>query len=166
MTQGVYLQVCEPETGVPPPAGDVGEIVVTVFNKAYPLIRFGTGDLGALSPALIDGAQNLLGLYGRSGEAIKVRGMFLHPNQLRAAQMQFPQIKHIQAIISHVDKKDYVLVNLEMQEGREAEGAAIGQQLKALAQNAIRLRVDEVNIVPAGTINAGERTVQDTRTWE
>lgn len=166
MTQGVYVQICDPQSGAPVPDGEVGEIVVTVFNKAYPLIRFGTGDLGALAPQLIDGAQHLLGLFGRSGEAIKVRGMFLHPNQLRAALTQFPQIQQLQAIVSHVEKKDYLTVKIELKEGYESQGEAIGEQLKALAQAAIRLRVDEVVVVPAGTLKSGDRTVQDTRTWQ
>ena len=75
----LYLQICDPETGALLPAGDTGEIVATTFNKAYPLIRFGTGDLGALAAQPQCDGQQLLGLYGRSGDAIKVRGMFLHP---------------------------------------------------------------------------------------
>ena len=89
----VYLQICDPETGVPLPAGETGEIVATTLNMAYPLIRFGTGDLGALAPQPQCDGQQLLGLFGRSGDTIKVRGMFLHPNQLQYAVMQFPEIK-------------------------------------------------------------------------
>ena len=65
----VYLQICDPETGAPLPAGETGEIVATTLNKAYPLIRFGTGDLGALAPkpAPPCAGQQLLGIYGRSG---------------------------------------------------------------------------------------------------
>lgn len=166
ITQGVYLQICDPQTGAPLPAGDVGEIVATVFNKAYPLIRFGTGDLGAISPNLLDGNQHLLGLFGRSGEAIKVRGMFLHPNQLRAALVAFPQIKHLQAIVTRTDNKDVVTVKLELHSGQESTGETVAEQLKALAQQAIRLRIDEVQIVAAGVIDPAERTVQDKRTWE
>src|SRR5690606_31807722 len=98
LMETIFVQIVDPETGQDVAAGESGEIVVTVFNDAYPLVRFGTGDLGALSPQRLDGAQHLLGLFGRSGEAIKVRGMFLHPNQLRGAAAQFPMIKGIQAI--------------------------------------------------------------------
>lgn len=166
ITEGVYLQACDPQTGAPLPDGEVGEIVATVFNKAYPLIRFGTGDLGALSPALLEGRQHLLGLFGRSGDAVKVRGMFLHPNQLRAALTAFPQIQRLQAVITRPDNRDVVTVRLEMRTGHESEGAAVGEQLKALAQQAIRLRIDDVEIVPAGGIDPDARTVLDQRTWE
>jgi phenylacetate-CoA ligase len=159
----LYIQICDPKTGEELELGNTGEIVVTTFNKAYPLVRFGTGDLGALSPQLLDGHQHLLGLFGRSGDAIKVRGMFLHPNQLRAATLAFPQISAIQAIITRTDNKDVVTVRLELHD--EAQQAGLAEQLQALAQNAVRLRIDEVLFVAKGTIG-NERTVRDDRKWD
>jgi len=165
ITDNVYLQICDPQTGAELPAGEIGEVIATTFNKAYPLIRFGTGDLGALAAAPeCDGGQQLLGLYGRSGEAIKVRGMFLHPNQLLAAKLQFPQIKTMQAIITRPENRDYVLLKIELNDG--ADGAGLGEKLQGLAQAAIRLKIDEVVMVPAGEIKPGERTVKDERKWD
>ena len=40
--------IVQPGTGDPVPEGDVGEVVVTTFNRAYPLVRFGTGDMSAV----------------------------------------------------------------------------------------------------------------------
>ncbi len=157
----MYLQIVDPQTGQDVEPGSTGEIVATTFNKAYPLIRFGTGDLGALSPELVNGQQHLLGLFGRSGEAIKVRGMFLHPNQLRAATVAFPVITAIQAVITRsADHKDVVTVRVELSD--ESQAAEIAEKLKVLAQQAIRLRIDEVVTVPKGTIG-NERTVKDER---
>lgn len=162
----IYLQICDPETGAPLPDGETGEIIATTFNKAYPLIRFGTGDLGALSPqpAPPCEGQQLLGLFGRSGDAIKVRGMFLHPNQLQYAAAQFPQIKAIQAVITRPENRDAVTVNLELHEGQSSAGLA--EKVSALAQQAARLRIDAVNIVPAGSIDPGERAIIDMRDWD
>ena len=161
---GVYLQVCDPESGVPLEAGETGEIVATTLNPAYPLIRFGTGDLGALAPQPQCEGQQLLGLFGRSGDAIKVRGMFLHPNQLGYAVMQFPEIKDIQAVITRPENRDVLTVNVELHEGAADEG--IGEKLSALAQAAIRLRIDKVNIVAAGAIPPGGRKILDEREWD
>jgi phenylacetate-CoA ligase len=160
----MYLQIVDPQTGQEVEPGSTGEVVATTFNKAYPLVRFGTGDLGALAPDLVDGQQHLLGLFGRSGEAIKVRGMFLHPNQLRAATMAFPVISAIQAVITRSDDhRDVVTVRVELSD--ESQAAEIAEELKVLAQQAIRLRIDEVVVVPAGTIG-NERTVLDKRKRE
>ncbi len=162
----VYLQICDPETGSPLPAGETGEIVATALNKSYPLIRFGTGDLGALAPkpAPPCESQQLLGLFGRSGDAIKARGMFLHPNQLNAAATQFPEIKEIQAVITRTANRDVVTVNIELSEG--ADGAGLAEKLSALAHSAARLRIDAVNIVEAGTIDPSARKILDERNWD
>lgn len=160
--QTLFMQIVDPETGQDVEPGNPGEIVVTTFNKAYPLIRFGTGDLGALAPDLVDGNQVLLGLFGRSGEAIKVRGMFLHPNQLRMAAGAFPQIANLQAIITRPDNRDVVTLKVQLNEGASSEG--IAEKLQQLAQSAVRLRIDSVEFVDK-IENAG-RTVVDERTWD
>src|SRR5205085_3058941 len=50
--EGVLIEIVRPGTGEPVPPGEVGEVVVTTLvTSAYPLIRFGTGDLSALLPA-------------------------------------------------------------------------------------------------------------------
>src|SRR4030095_10670358 len=46
--EGVIVEIVRPGTGDPVPDGDVGEVVVTTFNRTYPLIRFGTGDMSAV----------------------------------------------------------------------------------------------------------------------
>jgi len=164
LVESVYIEIVDPETGQTMPDGEKGEVVVTTFNKAYPLIRFGTGDLGALDPNPPHSAQHLMGLFGRSGEAVKVRGMFLHPNQLLAAKAQFPQIKRMQAVITRPESKDYVTLRVQLNDGIDAGDLA--DQLKALAQQAVRLRVDEVIFVGDGIIAPGGRTVVDERKWD
>lgn len=164
LMDSIYMQICDPDTGDILPDGEIGEIVVTTFNKAYPLIRFGTGDLGALAADPQCEGQQLLGLYGRSGDAIKVRGMFLHPSQLQAALMAFPQIKDMQVVITRPENKDVVTFNLELKEGQSREG--IADKLKGLAQQAVRLRIDEVNFVEAGVINPSARKIIDQRNWD
>ena len=160
----IFLQICDPETGALLPAGETGEIVATTFNKAYPLIRFGTGDLDALSPQPSCDGQQLLGLFGRSGDAIKVRGIFLHPSQLQYAVMQFPEIKDLQVVITRPDNRDVVTVNIELHEG--AATAGIAENLQTLAQQAVRLRIDSVNFVAAGSVDGNARKIVDEREWD
>jgi phenylacetate-CoA ligase len=162
LTGANYVQIVDPETGQDVGSGELGEIVVTTFNKAYPLIRFGTGDLGALAADLMDGHQHLLGLFGRSGDAIKVRGMFLHPNQLKMAAAQFPNIQTIQAVITRPENSDVVTLRVQLKEGASDDG--VGEKLQALARDAVRLRIDEIVFVDA--IDTNERTVKDERKWE
>ena len=48
LEEALILEIVRPGTGDPLPDGEVGEVVVTSFNRDYPLIRFGTGDLSAV----------------------------------------------------------------------------------------------------------------------
>jgi phenylacetate-CoA ligase len=162
----VYAQCCDPQTGEPVAPGEAGELVVTTFNPSYPLIRFGTGDLGVLAaepdPRCGEG-QQLLALLGRSGEAIKVRGMFLHPNQIMGAMARIPQVKHAEAIITREGNRDVLTVNVELHP--EQAGADVTEAVASMIQAAARLRVDSVQVVEAGVINPAQRMVKDKRTW-
>src|SRR5205085_2907638 len=48
LEESLILEIVRPGTGDPVPEGEVGEVVITTFNKDYPLIRFATGDLSAV----------------------------------------------------------------------------------------------------------------------
>src|SRR5262245_29550730 len=48
--EGVIVEIVRPGTNDPVPDEEVGEVVVTTFNRDYPMIRFGTGDLSAVLP--------------------------------------------------------------------------------------------------------------------
>jgi phenylacetate-CoA ligase len=90
------IQVVDPDSGASVGPGETGEVVVTNDNQLYPLIRFGTGDLAMnIDPRPGESAQaeRAIILVGRRGEAVKVRGMFLHPNQLRFAAAQVPGVQ-------------------------------------------------------------------------
>ena len=138
---------------------------MTTFNKSYPLVRFGTGDAGALAPVPEEQCnQQLLGLFGRTGEAIKVRGMFLHPNRILAAVERLPQIKHAQAIITRSGNQDILTIKVELHPNEPVDD--IGDALKGQIQSVARLRVDTVEVVEAGVIDPGQRMVRDERTWE
>jgi len=83
--EDVIVEIVRPGTGDPVPEGEVGEVVVTVFDPAYPMIRFATGDLSAvLSGQCPTGRTNmrLKGWMGRADQTTKVKGMFVHPEQI------------------------------------------------------------------------------------
>jgi phenylacetate-CoA ligase len=167
MLDSVHIQACDPEKGTPLPDGEVGELVVTVFNPSYPLIRFGTGDLGALAPVAdpkTNGRQHLLGLFGRSGEAVKVRGMFMHPNQLRFALGMFAEsVLKWQVVITRPENRDVVTVRVVLCDG--ADSAGLDERLKGAIEQAARLRVDAIEYVAVDAIADGARAVLDERTW-
>lgn len=157
------IQVVNPDSGQPVGPGETGEVVVTTDNRLYPLIRFGTGDLAMnIDPRPGESAQEerSIILVGRRGEAVKVRGMFIHPNQLRFASAQVPGVQAMQAIITRPDGlRDHFALRVAAVDG--ADETAVAEGLKAAVQGVCRVRVDEVRF---GEVDGG--AVVDERRWE
>lgn len=159
------IQVVNPDSGQPVGPGETGEVVVTNTNRLYPLIRFGTGDLAMnIDPRPGESAQaeRAVILVGRRGEAVKVRGMFLHPNQLRFAAAQVPGVAAFQAIVTRPDGvRDHFALRVSAAEG--ANETAIAEGLKAGVQGVCRVRVDEVGF---GEVGSEGPMVVDEREWD
>ena len=105
------IQVCDPDTGEIVDSGGTGEVVVTLFEKAYPLIRYGTGDMAMNmdpNPGVSAQTDRSIILVGRSGDAVKVRGMFVHPNQVRAALGQVAPGATFQGIVTRPEARDHL----------------------------------------------------------
>jgi phenylacetate-CoA ligase len=162
------VEVVDPDTGQVVGAGDVGEVVVTTFNCAYPLIRLGTGDMavnGDPRPGESRQEERTLVLVGRSGEAVKVRGMFVHPNQLRFAAAQVASVAAIQGVVTRRAHRDFFRVRVTLSASPD-DPEAMRQALQQAIQQVARVRVDEVELVDEGAIAADARGMVDERTWE
>jgi len=163
------IQVAHPETGAPVAAGEVGQVVVTTFNETYPLIRFGTGDLAMnMDPApgaSRQGERSII-LVGRVGEAVKVRGMFVHPNQLRFALSQAPGIARAQAVVTRAADRDaLVLRAVPVKPDDTAEALwSLAAAARQAIQGACRVQVDSVEWVDALPDDA--KLILDERVWE
>lgn len=147
------VELVDPGTGERVEEGTPGEIVVTKFDSTYPLLRFGTGDMGVMIP----GTGRLFGLVGRSGEAIKVRGMFLHPNQLNFVAGNVPGVEKLQAIITRDDVRDRVTLNVL------ASGEVDVEMIRGAVQQASRLSVNNIEVV---TELEHDGIIVDQRDWE
>jgi phenylacetate-CoA ligase len=102
LDEHVILEIVRPGSGDPVPEGEVGEVVVTVLNPDYPLIRFGTGDLSAVLPgACPSGRTNtrIKGWLGRADQTAKVRGMFVHASQVAEVLKRHPQIARARLLV-------------------------------------------------------------------
>lgn len=154
--QNIVVQICDPQNGDVLENGALGEVVVTSMNPTYPLIRLGTGDLSIMD--VEDGRRKLRGWMGRSGEAIKVRGMFLHPNALRTALAAFANISKFQAVVEREGARDHVRLEVILS-GGDIDKDAVIQAVSAAA----RLTINEVTVVESVE---GSRLVRDTRKFD
>ncbi len=164
LAQGLVVQVCDPVTGEPLTIGDVGEVVVTLLNKVYPLIRFGTGDLSRFleEPCSCGrwASPRLAGFMGRVGDSVKVRGLFLHGHQVKALAGEFPWVRGLQVVVDREGVRDTLVIRVE--------GKASPNDLKALktrAEGLFRLKVDAVETVASGELK-GSKSLEDRRKWD
>jgi phenylacetate-CoA ligase len=163
LDESVILEVVRPGTGTPVAEGEVGEVVVTVLNPDYPLLRFGTGDLSAVLPGISPcGRTNvrLRGWLGRADQRTKVKGLFVDPTQVAEVLRRQPEVKRARLVVTRADELDRMTLRCEVKNIGAAELAeAIGQTLREVTQ----LR-GEVELVAAGTLPNDGKVVEDTRT--
>jgi phenylacetate-CoA ligase len=148
--------------------GDVGEIVVTSFSKVYPLIRFATGDLSSYTnnPCPCGRTSNrLVKILGRVGDSYKVRGMFIHARQLNEMFSKFSEISNYQIILDRVEHKDIIRCELEIKSEKLEEKDKIVDEIERTFKDVCRVRIDQVVLLPGGTIPQEKKTIIDKRVW-
>ncbi len=137
--EGIYLEIVRPGSGDPVNDGEVGEVVVTQLGPEYPLIRFATGDLSAIMPGESPcGRSNrrIKGWMGRADQTAKVRGMFIHPQQIDAICKRHPEIIRARLVVEWVDQADQIKLRCETAGGsdHDALSSAITDSIRALCQ--------------------------------
>ena len=83
------LEINDPETGAPKPAGDRGVVyLTTLFKYAAPMIRFNTNDISAFTPAGICPCgcthRSISKIFGRNDNMVKLRGVNVFPEAIGA----------------------------------------------------------------------------------
>ena len=165
LAQDMVVQICDPVTGEPLPPGQVGEVVVTLLSPVYPLIRFGTGDLSKFledsCPCGRWASPRLAGFMGRVGDAVKVRGLFIHGHQVKALAGEFPWVKALQVVVDRVGVRDTLTLLVE-EEGASPEDL---EALQKRASELFRLKVDYLETVASGGLE-GAKPLEDLRKWD
>lgn len=166
LLEDVIVQICDPGTGVPLPSGQIGEIVATVNNQTYPMIRFGTGDLSVVTdepcPCGRTSAR-MLGWRGRADEVTKVRGVFIHPRQADEIVARVGGVARFQVMVGRDGHQDTLTFRVELAPG--AEAPAVSAAIETAIRDVMKLR-GGVDVVHPGTIAEGAKKITDERTWE
>ena len=161
------VEIVDPETGKQLGPGKMGEIVATTFNKVYPLIRFGTGDLSILTETPCPCGRTsprLLKILGRVDQVTKVRGLFVHPGQADEVVSKHPQIGKYQVIVTRKEHKDEMTFRIELKE-EVLDAGKLKEEIEKSIRDVMKVRGD-VQFVPKGTIPEGTKKIEDQRTWE
>jgi phenylacetate-CoA ligase len=146
------------------PDGEVGELVVTVLNPDYPLVRFGTGDLSAVLPGCCPTGRThtrIKGWMGRADQTAKVRGMFVHPSQVAEVLRRHPEIARARLVVEGEMANDRMTLRIEARSAPEGLSSAVAQTLRDVT----KLR-SEVEICTPGTLPNDGKVIEDARTYE
>ena len=158
--EGIILELVLPGTGEPVPPGEVGEVVVTTLTPEYPLIRFATGDLSAMLPGPSPcGRTNhrIKGWLGRADQTTKVRGMFVHPEQVAEILRRHKSIIRARLVVERPRSTDEMTLLAELGEPPEDMG-----QIAETLQAVTKLR-GAVSRVPEGSLPADGKLIEDRR---
>jgi phenylacetate-CoA ligase len=161
--EGAIVEIVRPGTGDPLPEGEVGEVVVTVLNPDYPLIRFGTGDLSAvLTGTCPTGRTNarIKGWMGRADQTAKVRGMFVHPSQVAEVMKRHPEVTRARLVVEGEMANDRMTLHVETAVAPEGLSAALAGSLRDIT----KLRAEIALAAPGSLPNDG-KIIDDKRSY-
>jgi phenylacetate-CoA ligase len=164
LSEDLLLEIVRPGTGAVLPEGEVGEVVITALNTAYPLVRFGTGDLSAILPGVSPcGRTNtrIRGWLGRADQTTKVRGMFVHPAQVAQVIARYPELIKARLVVSGRMGSDQMTLKVEC----TSQTPALATRLEQTVRDVTKLRADIEFVDPNQLPNDG-KVIEDVRAYD
>jgi len=166
LDEDVILEIVRPGSGDPVAPGEVGEVVVTLFNPDYPLVRFATGDLSAVlddAPPSPCGRTNtrIRGWMGRADQTTKVRAMFVHPSQVHEITRRHPGLGKARLVVSGKIADEVMTLHCETDDPSVMAQAA---QIVASIRDITKLR-GEVQFAPRGSLPNDGKIIDDVRDY-
>lgn len=167
VAENIIVEIVRPGTSQTVPDGEVGEVVVTSFNRDYPLIRFATGDLSAvLEGTSACGRTNMRikGWMGRADQTTKIKGMFVHPEQVEKVRLAHPQIQKVKLIVSQKNHNDIMTLQCEVDVAEQAKEILLGEVRESLKD--ITKLSGEIEFINTGSLADDGKVIDDQRSIE
>jgi phenylacetate-CoA ligase len=161
VNEDLILEIVRPGTGDPVPEGEVGEVVVTTFNRDYPMIRLATGDLSAvLSGQSPCGRTNMRikGWMGRADQTAKVKGMFVRPELVVEVGKRHPALGRVRLVVTRADEQDAMTLMAEC----ARPDAKLAEAVASTLQSVTKLK-GEVKLVEPGSLPNDGKVIADER---
>ncbi len=158
------VEVVDPESGEPLPAGEEGELVFTTLTKeAQPLIRYRTGDIGTLSTELCACGRTMAritGLRGRLDDMLIVRGVNLFPSHVETLLLGVEEVgPHYRLIVERPAEMDELSVECEPA-STEVDRAALTERLEVLLRDHTGIRIPVSVLEPGGVPRSEGKAVR------
>lgn len=160
------LEILDPDTLMPAPEGEIGEMVVTTLRKeAAPLIRYRTRDLTRLIPGKCP-CGNIMPrhdrILGRSDDMFIVRGVNIYPGQIDEFLSREPAVGSEYQIIleRREDAREIMALRMERAPGADPSGdAALAARIEDVMRKHLLVRCT-VQIVDYQSLPRTERKSQ------
>jgi phenylacetate-CoA ligase len=143
-------EIVDPETGLPVPDGQMGELVMTTLTRrGMPILRYRTRDLTRFVPGECTCGRKhrrIERISGRVDDMFIIKGCNIYPMQVEQILMAFPEVgENYLIILEHRDAMDQMRVMVEIRSEYFVEDM---RALTALQKRiASRLR-DEIMVTP------------------
>ena len=163
VNEDLIVEIVRPGTGDPVPEGEVGEVVVTGFNPAYPLVRLGTGDLSAVLPGVSPCGRTgmrIKGWMGRADQRTKVKGMFVDPAQVAEIARRVPDIARARLVVTRDGARDHMVLKVEPAGGVALDAGPLREALRDVTKLG-----GEVEIVASGVLPNDGKVIADERDY-
>jgi len=163
LEEGLLLEIVRPGTGDPVEPGEVGEVVITSFNRDYPLIRFATGDLSAVLPGTSPcGRTNvrIKGWMGRADQSTKVRALFVTPSQVSEILRRYRVVEKARLVVEGEAGNDRMTLKCEVSKPQAGLAEAIATAIREVT----KLR-GEVELVAVGSLPNDGKVIEDLRKY-
>ncbi|HRS82294.1 MAG TPA: AMP-binding protein [Smithellaceae bacterium] len=160
------VEIVDPATGKNVEPGKLGEVVVTRLNDIFFLLRFGTGDLSRLVTKKCSCGRTsyrLAGIAGRIGDAVKVRGLFIAPSQLKLLSARFDNIL-LQAVVGRKGHEDVLTLRVD-NSNTLVNTDKWKNNFKKIFKELCTVRIDVLEVVEKGGIKPDQKMIVDCRTW-
>lgn len=161
VNEDYIVEIVRPGTGTPVADGEVGELVVTNFNRTYPMIRFGTGDLSAVMPGQSPcgrTGQRIAGWMGRADQRTKIKGMFVDPVQIAGVLARHPEIRKARLVVTRASEQD--VMTLQVETATADTAPAIAETLREVT----KLK-GTVECLPEGSLPNDGKVISDERDY-
>ncbi|MFO1330761.1 MAG: phenylacetate--CoA ligase [Rubrivivax sp.] len=151
------FETIDPDTGVPVPEGEPGELVITTLTKqALPMLRYRTRDITRLDrrPCACGRTHvRILRVTGRNDDMMIVRGVNVYPSQIEAVLVGRPGIApHYQLVLERRGVLDEVRLEIEaLPEVPLGQHALLAADAAHHVKSMIGISVD-VQVLPPGAV--------------
>lgn len=148
------VEVLNPETLEPVPAGEQGELIITNLGRiGYPVIRYRSGDLVVLNQQKCTCGRSFArfegGVIGRADDMVVVRGVNIFPSAVENLVRQCESVEEFRITVTTDREMGNLAIELELSKNTNPESAR--KTVDQAIQNELSLR-PEITLVPSGSL--------------